>query len=158
MEIEVRELPAQRVAYIRHYGPYGLEPTVRTLTRLLRWARSQQLLETGQVLGIPWDNPRFTPPEECCYDACITVPAEFEVSHPMVETQTLAAGTYLVRRCRSVAGDLETPWQEFLAWYGESDWELTEAPCFEVYLDDSHQDPSGDWELELHMPVRAPRT
>ena len=153
MKIEERQLEAQRVAYIRHYGAYGLEPTVQTLNRLIRWARSRKLLETGRVLGVPWDNPHFTPPEECCYDACITVPPDFEANHPMVEVQTLAAGTYLVRTCRSRDGDLETPWQEFLAWYGESDWEMTDAPWFEVYLNDSYQDPSGNWELELHMPV-----
>ena len=34
MKIEERQLEAQRVAYIRHYGAYGLEPTVQTLNRL----------------------------------------------------------------------------------------------------------------------------
>lgn len=151
MEVEYLRLPAQKVAYIRHYGEYGLEPTRRTLNRLLRWATSRKL--EGQILGIPWNNPRVTPPHECCYDACITVPPDFEAKHPAVETQTLEAGTYLVRRCHSVQGDLETPWQEFLAWYHQSDWEMTDQPCFEIYTDQSYQDPSGNWSLELYLPV-----
>lgn len=152
MEISEKQLAEQRVAYVRHYGEYGLEPTLRTLKRLLRWAGSRDLLR-GRVLGIPWNNPKVTPAGECCYDACIDVPADFEPDHPAISVQTLQAGTYLVRSCECVDGDLETPWQEFLAWYRESDREMTDEPCFEVYLDGSYEDQSGNWSMELFMPV-----
>jgi DNA gyrase inhibitor GyrI len=153
MEISVKQLSEQRVAYVRHFGDYGLQPTLRTLKRLLRWAGSRGLLKGGRVLGIPWDNPRVTPPEECCYDACIEVPSDFESDHPAIEVQVLESGTYLMRATHCVDGDLETPWQEFLAWYRESDWEMTDEPCFEVYTDSSYEDLSGNWSLELYMPV-----
>lgn len=153
MTIEVRNLPPQRVAYLRHFGEYGLVPTLKTLNRLVRWAGPRGLLERGQLLGIPWNNPRVTLPEECCYDACLTVGPEFHSDHPLIEVQSLVGGTYLVRSVKVENGDLETPWQEFLAWYHESDWQLSDDPCFEVYRSDSHQDPSGNWSMELHMPV-----
>jgi AraC family transcriptional regulator len=153
MEIAEIQLPARRVAYVRHFGEYGLQPTLRTLKRLLRWAGSRGLLDAGRVLGIPWNNPRVTPAEDCCYDACIEVPDHFEPDHPAIGAQTLEAGTYLVRSCNCVNGDLETPWQEFLAWYRESPWEMTDEPCFEVYLERSYLDDSGNWTLELYMPV-----
>lgn len=153
MDISRQELQPQRVAFVRHYGEYGLQPTLKTLKRLLRWAGSRGLLEEGRVLGIPWNNPKVTPAEECCYDACITVPNDFESDHPVIQVQDLAGGTYLVRSCTCQDGDLEKPWQEFLAWYHQSDWELTDDPCFEIYTNESYQDPSGNWSLELYMPV-----
>lgn len=141
------------MAYIRHKGPYGLKPTFNTLRRVTSWARSRQLPEDTRVLGIPWHNPRVTPPEECCYDACVAVPGGFQSDHPRISVQVLPAGLYLVRTCRAEEGDLETPWQEFLAWLEESPWEMSDSPCFEVYLHGCHTDPSGDWDLELHIPV-----
>lgn len=152
MKVEHRQLPDTKVAYIRHFGEYGLNPTLKTLTRLHRWAQSRGLAES-RFLGVPWNNPRFTPPEECCYDACVEVAMEFESDHPMVPVQVLPGGSYLVRICDCQEGDLETPWQEFLAWQDESEWVMTDDPCFEVYTNNSWQDASGNWSLELHMPV-----
>jgi DNA gyrase inhibitor GyrI len=157
VKIEVEERPETRIACIRHFGEYGLEATLKTLARLLRWAGPRSLLESGRILGIPWNNPKVTAPEECCYDACVTVSDEFEVNHPIVFVQTLSAGTYLVRTCECRDGDLETPWQEFLAWYEESEWEMTGEACFEVYLNNSCQDATGNWSLELNIPVLSRR-
>jgi len=151
--VEVKRIPEFKVAYIRHFGEYGMEGTLRTLTRLLRWGRSRGLLETSQVLGIPWNDPRVTPAQECCYDACLTVPIDFESDHPIIATQVLPASTYLVRTCRCTAGDLETPWQEFLAWYNESPWDMTGQACFEVYTENSFEDETLNWSLQLHIPV-----
>ena len=153
LQIEREQLPEVWVAYIRQVGPYGLQPTFKTLQRVTRWARSRKLLEAGRVLGIPWHNPRVTPPEDCWYDACVTVAEGFESDHPRISVQVIPAGNYLVRRCRADNGDLETPWQEFLAWYRESGWEMTDGPCFEVYESGCYSDSSGNWELALHIPV-----
>lgn len=153
MHIEVQELDALQVAYIRHYGPYGLEPTQRTLKRLLKWAASRRLLEKPRVLGIPWNNPKVTPHNECCYDACLVVEPSFQSDHPSIGVQIIPGGRYLVRRCKAESGDLETPWQELLAWYQDSPWEIADGPCFEIYADESYLDANGNWSMQLFMPV-----
>lgn len=113
LKIQIEQLPELWVAYIRNVGPYGLQPTLKTLQRITRWARSRKLLEGGRVLGIPWHNPRVTPHEDCWYDACVSVLQGFQSDHPSISVQIIQAGTYLVRECRAESGDLETPWQEF---------------------------------------------
>jgi len=153
LEIRIEPLTELRVAYIRNVGPYGLSPTLKTLQRVTRWARSRRLLEAAQVLGIPWHNPRVTPAEELWYDACVSVPERFESDHPSISVQVIPAGSYLVRECRAEDGDLETPWQEFLAWYEKSEWEMSDGPCFEVYRNGCYSDPTGNWEMALHIPI-----
>lgn len=157
MDVEIKTLPEIWLAYIRQIGQYGLKPTIKTLNRVTRWARSRQILQGAQVLGIPWHNPKVTPHEECWYDACVTVPPGFSSDHPSISVQVIPPSRYLVRTCRAVDGDLESPWQEFLRWYRESGWEMTSEACFESYLNESYQDPTGNWDLALHIPVSEKR-
>lgn len=95
MELHIEIIPPQRIAYIRQTGPYG-PSNATVMEKLKTWAAGKGLL-TGSavILGIPQDNPATTLPEECRYDACITITEDAPLE-PVVSEGTLPGGTYAV--------------------------------------------------------------
>jgi AraC family transcriptional regulator len=96
MKIEARTLKPQRVAYLRHRGPYNgayrlwQEFTARLMTEDL--PRKDSLF-----IGVPMDNPKDTPPEKLRYDVCVTVDDQYVPKKP-IRVRTIAGGDYVVAR------------------------------------------------------------
>ena len=74
INVNVKTMPAQKVAYMRHVGAYGPEGIGALWTRLLRWAEARDLWTAERVCyGVVHDNPHVTAPEKCRYDAAIAI-------------------------------------------------------------------------------------
>ena len=79
MNVTVKTLPSQPVAYMRHVGPYGGKGIGELWQKLMRWASARDLWTADRVcVGISYDDPRVTDPDKCRYDAGIVVPAGFK--------------------------------------------------------------------------------
>ena len=64
MTFSIEEMPKQRIAYIRHVGPYGINNKA-VMEKLKEWAKSNALFkEEAIILGIAWDDVQTTPPEK----------------------------------------------------------------------------------------------
>jgi AraC family transcriptional regulator len=71
--VNLRKLPARRVAYIRVHRPYEGDHVVQAVKRLLAWAEARGLAD-GQWLGYQWEDPEIVPLEKCRYDVAVEVP------------------------------------------------------------------------------------
>ena len=94
--VEVKELPAMRLLFLRHVGPYA--EVGATWGRLMAWAGMRGLLGPGmKLIGIVHDDPDVTPPDKVRYDAAVTVnrPVQPEGEFGVME---LAGGRYAVLR------------------------------------------------------------
>jgi DNA gyrase inhibitor GyrI len=79
VNIEIEDLPPCRVAYMRSVAPYGPETIPALWEKFIGWMERRGLLTSDCLrLGIAHDSPRFVPPEQCRYDACVVVPDDFE--------------------------------------------------------------------------------
>jgi len=79
MTVEIEDLRACRVAYMRLVAPYGAETIPALWERFIRWMEERGLLTPDCLkLGIAHDSPRVIPPEQCRYDACVVVANDFE--------------------------------------------------------------------------------
>ncbi len=96
LNIEVKTLQPQRVAYMRHTGPYD---TAHQIWRHFRARLKKDGLPRKDTLliGVPMDNPKITPPEKLRYDACVTVDEKYVAKRP-VRVRTIAGGDYVVAR------------------------------------------------------------
>jgi len=56
---------AMAVAYIEHLGPYDRIPWEEYIERLYAWAKSQKVMPGFHAMGIYWDDPKATQPEQC---------------------------------------------------------------------------------------------
>ena len=75
MRVEIREIPPYRIAYMRHFGPYGARGAIAALwTDLWRWIRSRDLIQPGMLtVGIGHDAPGIVAEQKLRYDAGVIV-------------------------------------------------------------------------------------
>lgn len=151
MDVEVKTLPARRVAYARNVGPYGPDGCGKAFGELMRWAGPRGLVGRGALIGLCWDDPQHTPAEKCRYDACVEVPDGLAVDG--LAEQTIDGGRYAVYRAEVVNNDFPGAWNRMYEWLAGSGYRPGEFPGYEVYLNDGSTDPEGKWRVEICVPV-----
>jgi len=161
--IEVKDVPDRNVAYVRVIGEYGFEPATKAFQSLEKWAGPRGFLESGQLIGIPWDNPCITPAEKCRYDACVTVPKGAEITGG-ADHQVVSGGRYAVNHTEVIGNDFQKGWDELIGeWLPSSGYQPGDGPAYEIYKwigdDDAGQnigtdDPEVRWQVDIYLPVK----
>ncbi|WP_217901324.1 GyrI-like domain-containing protein [Rhodoferax sp. TH121] len=156
MQVTITQLPAVRVAYMRHIGPYGLPINQFWSQTFVPWASAQGLLPGASCYGIGQDDPHITPAAQCRYDACVAVPDGFVAKSPTSIT-TLPGGRYAVASFKGAVPQLTLAWTELLRdWLPASGMQLDGRPVFEHMPPDTHYDSAtGVFSCELCVPVKA---
>ena len=148
MEAKVKILPAMRVAFVRHVGPYDACKTA--WETLCGWAGPKGLLgpETAFV-GVCHDDPEITPPEKVRYDACAGVPESVE-PEGKVGVKDIGGGEYAVVLHK---GPFENMYATYAwlcgVWAAENERELAGEPSLEFYLNDPDTTPPEDLRTKL---------
>jgi len=153
MKPETKILDAYQVAYARSVGPYGPETCGKAFEELMQWAGPKGLLGKGQVIGLYWDDPRITRPEECRTDACVSITDDVEVEG-VIKKQTIDGGKYLVFDFKIKMEEFEKAWLDAFKWIGENKIACEEKPCYELYHNDGTQHPEGIWDIEICIPIK----
>ena len=114
MSIQVRELPPYHVAYMRYVGPYGAHGIPELWTRFDKWMEARGLRPEARVtLGVGYDDPRITAAEQCRYDACVVVPADFQADR-RVNVMDLPGGPCAVATFTGTADEITGAWDQRL--------------------------------------------
>lgn len=159
MNVEVKEMPAYRVAYLRHIGPYASETIGPVWGRLMAQAGQRGLLRPGVPgFGISWDNPEVTPPEHCRYDACIEIGPDvdaLELADAGISVQTLPGGLYAEYRSMIACDGFFKAWNDMYSqWLPASGWQCDDRPGYELYHDMLGCPPEGPWDVGICVAVR----
>jgi len=157
MEVEVKNLPETRVAYMRSIGPYGGTEIPRTWQRFAAWCESQGLMTPRRTMyGICQDNPEVTPPEKCRYDAAVEVDGSFKPQGE-IGVETVAGGRYACAKFTGTTADIHAAWMRFMSeWIPDSGYQVGDGLAIEVYGPDFVMDEkTGAFNCELCMPVKA---
>lgn len=159
MPIEFKTLPTFRLAYLRHTGPYGHSDITRAWERFGAWCAENGLMRPRRkMLGIALDNPVITRADQCRYDACVEVGADFQPGGD-IGVQVLAARHYACSRFVGTGADVPAAWERLLASLPARGWQADHAPAVEYYAEDFVMDPeTGVFNFELCLPVRADAT
>jgi len=153
-EVEVRDIPAMHVAYVRHVGPY--HEIGKAFQRLMRWAGPRRRLWTPdtRILGVYHDNPDLTPVDRLRGEACITVP-EGTKTRGDISTMTLPGGTFAVAHVEIDETQYGEAWDRLICdWMPRSGYQPDERMCFEMYLNDPRKHPEGKHVVDICEPVR----
>ena len=156
MNVEIRNIPATRLAYIRHTGPYGHPDISRTWQRLCAWAGQQGLMNPPRdMLGIAQDNPDITAPEKCRYDCGIEVDAGFRPQGD-IGVQEFAGGRYACTRYQGTGAGIHQAWmQMFAEGLPASGYQPDDKPAVELYEKNFESDAAtGMFTCLLCVPVR----
>jgi AraC family transcriptional regulator len=150
--VEVKDLPAMRLLFLRHVGPY--HQVGATWGRLMTWAGMRGLLGPNmKLLGIVYDDPDVTPLDKVRYEAAVTVSS---VVQPEGEfgVMEFAAGNYGVITHRGPYEELGKTYQKIYGgWLPRSGHNLRDVPAFEQYLNSPQNTKPEDLVTLIHVPL-----
>ncbi len=150
--IEIREMPATRVAFLRHTGPYHeVAPTWGSLC-----AHAGRLGLMGpdvKMFGASYDDPEVTPADKLRYDACVVVGPEFEPSGEL-GVQEIPGGRYAVTTHEGPYENLAQTYGElFGRCFGKGEHQPGSSACLEHYQNDPTTTAPADLRTEIWVPL-----
>ena len=153
MNIEVTTLEPQRVAYLRHVGPYnGAHRLWLDLTTRLKKDRLPR--KDSLFIGVPMDNPKITPPKKLRYDVCVTVDEKYVPTKP-VRVQTIAGGEYVVAR-NCPFGAIARGYEKlFYSWLPKSGRKVRKAPSFLMAVNGPEGMPPVFGFTDIYVPLEV---
>jgi AraC family transcriptional regulator len=153
MNIEVRTLEPQRVAYMRHVGPYNgaYQVWMDFMTRLKKDGLPRK---DSLFIGVPMDNPKDTPAEKLRYDACVTVDEKYVPTKPM-RLRTIAGGDYAVAR-NCPQGAIAKGYEKlFRSWLPKSGRKVRKTPSFLVAVNGPEGMPPAFGFTDIYVPLEV---
>lgn len=114
MNMHIEIISETQVIYLRRTGPYGGDNR-DLMERLKVWAAGNDLLETGAILGIAWDDPAQTPPERCRYDVFLASDGHFPEPEAEMSLGLLPGGRYACFQGPHTPEGVQSLWQESFA-------------------------------------------
>jgi AraC family transcriptional regulator len=152
--VELCELPARCVAYMRVLDPYRPDIVTKVVMRFLEWAEARGLAD-GQWLGYMWDDPEIVALKDCRYDVGLVVPdqprfePEGEIGRfdfpPMLVAQVEMRGPI----------DMEMRLLEWFyrTWLPTSGYVPDDQPAFESWIGRPFAHGLDHFELHAQIPV-----
>lgn len=156
--IEVRDLPAKHLAYVRHVGPYAGDSALfeRLFATVFSWAGPRGLYLPGQseVITVYHDNPDITDQDKLRVSAGITVAAGTPVGGG-IGLLDIPAGKYVCAQFEIDVTEFGAAWDAVCVdWLPQSGWQPGDGPCYECCLNDHKQHPEGKFIVEIRMSVK----
>lgn len=152
MEIEIRTLPEMRTAAVRHTGPYQEIGTA--FGKVAAWAKEHGIPLEGNLVGVYYDDPSSTPPEQLRADACVILPDDIRLDGETLNEVRISGGTYAVA---THLGSYETLGESWMRFMGQELPKTGRTPCgpgIEIYIDDCDVTPVEQVRTEIAVPVR----
>ena len=151
--VQLRDLPARTVAYIRVLDPYRVGVAQAACQRLLAWAIERGLAD-GQWLGYMWEEPEIVALKDCRYDVALVVddvkPAgeigRFEFPPMRVAEVIVRGGIALEARA--------IDWL-YKTWLPRSGFVPDDQPAFEAWIGRPFAHGNEHFEIACQLPVRA---
>jgi len=151
-EVRLEHFGPQRVAFLRHVGPY--DQVGSSWQRLMSWAVTRGLFGgSTKILGIVYDAPDLTPEAKLRYDASLAVgndvPAEGEIG-----IQEIARAEYAVMPYQGPYTNIQQAYDRLFGdWLPASGREPASLPAFERYLNTPYDTAPENLRTEIYLPL-----
>jgi len=147
---ELQELPARKVAYVRHRG---YDQSIKLAwQKLIAWASAQEI-DYSQQFGLHHSNPAFVPLQECRYVACIEITESLLARGPINVLQ-IPGGLHAVFRLNGSYGDLLLQLAQIWAkWLPASGLKMQPTPTYVHYHRNHFIARDQCYEIDLCLPI-----
>jgi len=155
MKVVITEMPALRIAAVRHVGPYNQIP--HAFEKLDAIARPAGFFGRpgAAMVALYHDIPEMTPQHELRSDAGVVVGDDVRLPEGLTE-QRIPAGRYARTVHRGPYERLGDTWARFLGeWLPASGHRIGDGPSFEVYRNTPADVPKDELETELYVSLAA---
>lgn len=152
MKVQIKEMEPMRVVCVRHTGPY--DQCGKAWDQLLPILGEQGLLGgDAHMIGLSYDDPHETEPEEIRYDACVKVDENYQPTDGLT-IRTVAGGVYATVTHQGPYSKLNETYDALCGqWLPQSGYELRSDPCFEIYLTDPEGTEPEDMLTDIYAPL-----
>jgi AraC family transcriptional regulator len=153
MDIEIKNMPAMKIAGITFFGGYG-EQIGTAFSKLAVWAGKHHYFSPStKFIGIAYDNPDVTPAAKCRYKACMTVP-EDAAGDNQIEVETIPQLTCAVLHYSGPQEGISAAYQKIYKDYlPENGLVPADYPCYEIHLNDPGKDAEHRYIFDICLPV-----
>ncbi|MDB4892305.1 MAG: Transcriptional regulator, AraC family [Gemmatimonadetes bacterium] len=154
MDVEIKNLPALRVAAVRHIGPYlQINEAFERLGQIAGRAGLIQPPDT-EMVALFYDDPDSTPADQLRSDAGITVPPNATLPAGLTEHH-VPAGAYASTVHVGPYEQLGDAWARLMGeWLPSSGRRINgDAPSYEVYLNTPMTVPKNELRTEIRIPL-----
>lgn len=157
--IEVKQIPAKRVAYIRHLGEFQGETKKWNMMfeKLITWATANEFIACPgtDYFTVFRDDLTLGKFESFKSDVCLTVPEHAKPSQDICIGE-IGAGKYAVAYFEIEGKDIAKAWQSIYSeWLPNSGYLPDEGASYERYLNDPKLHPDNILMVEICIPVKA---
>lgn len=149
-DVNLRELPARHVAYVRHQG-YG-RSIKYAWQKLQVWA-SIENRDFSNQFGLHHSNPAWVPLDKCRYVACLEIDKPL-VKRGVVNSLTIPAGLHAVFHIKGVYGELLPQLSHILEnWLPSSGFKLHTTPAYVHYQHNQFLTSDEMFALDFCLPI-----
>ncbi len=155
---EIKELPAMKLASIRHSGDYlGIGQAFQSI---IMYNAKENIAEGFRTIGIFYDDPDSVETENLRSDAGIVVSSDITVpatdDRPEIKTIDIAGGRHAVVTFKGPYAELKRAYNWlFTTWLPESGEEAGDNPCFEEYMNDPGTTPPTELLTNIHLSLKG---
>jgi AraC family transcriptional regulator len=154
IDVRVEKIPAMRVAFVRHLGPF--ENVGPVWSALMAFAGMRGLFGPHtRALGIIHDDPDITAPEKLRYDAAVTIVKDV-APEGSIGIQEIPACEYAIAQHRGPYDGISETYARMCGnWLPTSGRELASAPAIEFYLNTPQTTKPEDLLTNACLPLTA---
>ena len=154
MDVEIKHVDEQRVAALRHRGPYN--QISGAFEKLGEIAGAAGLFRDGaaKMVALYYDDPKTTPPDQMESDAGVVIGNSAQLPDGLNE-QHIHAGDYATTLHVGPYEALPDAWARLLGeWLPSSGYRLADdGATYELYLNDPSRVPKDQLRTELRVGV-----
>jgi AraC family transcriptional regulator len=154
MDVEIKKVDEQRVAAVRHRGPYN--QIGEAFEKLGNLAGPAGLFNDPAVkmVGLYYDDPQSTPADKLQSDAGLVVSKSTKLPNGLTE-QRIPSGDYASTLYVGPYEGLPDVWARFMGeWLPSSGYRVAnDGLSYELYLNDPSQVPKEQLQTEVRIAV-----
>ncbi|MEE9150281.1 MAG: GyrI-like domain-containing protein [Thermoplasmata archaeon] len=129
--IKLKTTKAQKLAYLEHTGDYRSIPYDEYFNRLYEWAKEKKVRPGFNSMGIFYDNPEETPPEQCKSEIGIPIVGDAE-SEEDIKIKELPSMEVAVTKHKGSTKEYQETYRKLNEWIMRNGYEWA-GPAMEVY-------------------------
>jgi AraC family transcriptional regulator len=155
-EVRLRPLPLQRLAYVRVFQSYHVEPILKGYQRLIGWYQaSGGNMKQTTVYGMSQDDPEITPLNLCRFDWCLSVSDDWKLDDDISEWCFPECHIAYIH-CVGDIFKVDRAWQYlFRHWLPRSRFQPDNLPAMEIYCRLPEEIGWEQFDLECAVPIVA---
>nr|TKG94008.1 AraC family transcriptional regulator [Puteibacter caeruleilacunae] len=152
-DFEIMEMPARKVIYCRHTGPFNQIGTA--YEKLFKWAGPRGLLKFPETKGLTYyhDDPNVTEINKVRQSACITVDEDVKTEGE-IGKMNIPGGKYFVGHFEISALEFQQAWDSACMGVAERGFQPTDGSPYELYHNNHEEHPEKKFIVDICIPVK----